>query len=118
MRVRCVRIVSPATGAVLADSPWLRVGGEYAVLTVMAEPERRPLLRVLHEGGPSLWDSGMFETVDDRLPDSWVARVRDGGIVEFGPARWLEPGFWEAYFDDDPRAVTSYEDELARMYPP
>ena len=51
----------------------------------------------------------MFMTVDGRLPDSWEARLGEGGVLRLGPREWMKPGFWDAYFDREPTAVEAYE---------
>lgn len=53
-------------------------------------------------------------TVDGELPNSWEAKVEEGGILRLGPAAWIAPGFWEEYFDRAPGAVEAYERELRR----
>ncbi len=87
------------------------VGKEYEVLEVSARPNGPVYLRIASEqaGTPALFDTALFVTTDGRLAANWVARVDEGGAVRFGPAEWLERGFWEAYFDDDPAAVAAYE---------
>ncbi|WP_322747570.1 MULTISPECIES: hypothetical protein [unclassified Frankia] len=117
MRVLCTRIISPVTSGSIEDSAWVRLGGEYIVISVLACPGRRIELQIVGDDvrAPGLWDSEMFMTVDDRLPSNWVAKVGEGGVVELAPRRWLEPGFWEAYFDRDPDAVAAYEDELRQI---
>jgi hypothetical protein len=57
----------------------------------------------------------MFVTVDERIPDNWIVRVGEDGIVDFEPARWAEIGFWEAYFNADSGARAAYEEELPEI---
>jgi hypothetical protein len=57
----------------------------------------------------------MFTTVDERIPPNWVVRARDDGILKLAPAAWLEPGFWERYFDLDPEAIATFEAGVAGM---
>lgn len=94
-----------------ATPQWLRDGTEYEVLELTAYPGRRVDLRLASEQGgvPALFDSALFATTDDAIPSDWAARVIDDGVVKVGPREWLEPGFWEAYFDDEPDAVAAYE---------
>lgn len=114
MKVRCVRIVNPTTRAIEEYSPWVRIGGEYLVLEISAAPNGHVSLRIhLEEGAPGLWDSTMFETTDVAIPSNWVAKVSRQGGVDLGPERWLEPGFWERYFDREPEAVAVFDDETS-----
>jgi hypothetical protein len=114
MRVRCLRIVNPVTHELEVRNASIKVGEEYVVLEVIASPRRHVQLRLnLAPDEPSLWDSEMFDTVDRSIPSNWGARVSGEGFLSIGPMRWLEDGFWEGYFDDEPSAVALFEDELA-----
>ncbi|WBQ07840.1 hypothetical protein [Kribbella sp. CA-293567] len=105
-------ITNPATLEPVAESPWIRIGQEYTVLEVDASPERRFSMRVdLGDEVPGLWDSEMFETTDPAIPAAWVAQISEGGTLRLAPPRWLVPGFWEQYFDDEPAAVAVFEED-------
>ena len=99
-----------------SDDTWLRAGVTYDVLEVRAEPGRPVQLRVAAEqsGTPALFDSARFDTVDGMIPSHWRARLSPGGTLTLGPEEWSAPGFWEAYFDDDPEAVVAYEQGRVR----
>jgi hypothetical protein len=118
MKVRCLRIASPATGEELDKSSWLTVGREYVVLQIVALPGREVLLRLEGDkpGSPGLWESSLFETVDTGIPASWSAHVDEDGNLSIGPDAWRRQGFWDDFFDDDPEAVREYHAlaELAR----
>ena len=114
MRVRCTKIINPATGEPNDTSSWLRIGHEYIVLEILAVPDRRVTLRVLGEDNSvALWDAEMFEVVDGTIPPNWVASVGPSGDLSLAPRRWLAGGFWEAFFDHDPDAISSFDHELA-----
>jgi len=117
MRVVCVQLTNPNTGLTESTSPWLDLDTEYEVLEVYAYPGGRIDLRIAAKdaGTPALFDSELFMTVDERIPPNWIARVREGGTVEFGPSTWLETGFWERFFDRDSAAIESFETEKRRM---
>jgi hypothetical protein len=113
VKVYCAKIVSPSTGEDLHESSWIQVGKEYVVISVMAVPERSPQLLIITDNGtPGWWDSSQFVTMSSRIPSKWVAVVSEGGVIEIAPKPWLEPGFWEAYFDRDQRAVETFDQEL------
>ena len=117
MRVLCRTLTSPVSGEPMSASTWLRIDGEYVVVSVLAVPGRRVEMQIIDEGGqaPSWWDSEMFLTIDDRVPANWVAQVGEGGAVRLGPARWLAPDFWESYFDREHEAIKVFDEELTRM---
>ncbi|WP_158607472.1 hypothetical protein [Flexivirga caeni] len=54
-------------------------------------------------------------TVDGAIPESWTARIGEGGVLELAPAAWLALGIWEAYYDGDPTAVDAVESELQAL---
>lgn len=110
MRVACVEIRNPVTRELCDQSGWLQVDHEYEVLEVYAYPGERVELRLASDnsGTPALFDSSMFITVDGTLPDSWEVKLEEGGTLRVGPSEWMEPGFWEAYFDRQPHALEVY----------
>ncbi len=117
MRVSCVRIINPATGQSAVDSHWVTIGSDYVVLTIDVFPDEHGSVRILTnwDEGPGVFDPSMFVTVDPSLPPNFACVIREGGDIELGPAAWLRPGFWEDYFDDEPRAVAEYGRELATI---
>ncbi|MEY9965938.1 hypothetical protein ABIA33_003993 [Streptacidiphilus sp. MAP12-16] len=114
MIVRCIQIISPATGAVVSDHPAMRIGAEYPVLEVLAGNDR-VLFRIPDQAGsreyydsPGLWNAAMFAVVSERLPTCWVAELKNGNL-SLAPREWQRAGFWEDYFDHVPAAVAEYE---------
>lgn len=111
MRVVCMRILNQVTGAEESRSPWLELDGEYEVLEIYSSPGRATKVRIVSSDSatPALFDSSMFMTVDNSIPQSWVASVAEAGELRIGPASWMRKGFWEDFFDRDPQAVHDYE---------
>ena len=91
---------------------WLTLHREYLLLAVLALPGRSVKFRVLSDDGrtPILADSTLFAAPIRPLPDTWAAAVTEGGVVEIGPISWLEPGFWERFFDGEPPAVEAFRE--------
>ena len=83
---------------------------EYNILAILAIPGRDIKFRVLSDDGrtPILADSRMFTTSGQPVPETWTCTVSQDGIVELGPPEWLEPDFWERFFDRDPGAVDAF----------
>ncbi|MFJ2234895.1 hypothetical protein [Streptomyces sp. NPDC087859] len=114
MIVRCIQIISPATGEVVTDHPAIRVGADYPVLEVLTGANR-VLLRIPelvdtteYRDRPGLWDAAMFTVVSNRMPSCWVAELEDGRLT-LAPREWQRAGFWDDYFDDVPAAVAEYD---------
>ena len=110
----CTRLPAPVDGMSLESSPWVTLGAEYFVVSLLADPSGRVQLHIVADDGRSLawFDSINFMTVDGSLPRNWVASVGERGTLELAPECWLAPGFWEAYYDGDPAAAEAVEVEL------
>ncbi|ASN20167.1 hypothetical protein [Arthrobacter sp. YN] len=117
MKVRCTQLLTNDGRGTLESSPWLTLDAEYHVVSLLAYPGGRVLLRLLadNENGLALFDSTAFITVDGTVPDSWEARIREGGTLVFAPTSWLVPGFWEDYYDGDPAAAEAVRQELNKI---
>jgi hypothetical protein len=96
---------------------WLTLHREYQVLEVLAQPGRSIKFRVMSDKGrvPILVESTKFAAVAQPLPRTWSMRVSQDGLVERAPARWLEVGYWEKFFDRDPEAVAIFHEEVQAM---
>jgi len=96
---------------------WLTLHREYLVLAILALPGRTIRFRVLSDDGrtPILADSSLFAAPVQPLPATWAGTVTEDGVVELGPQRWLEPGFWERFFDRDPVAVEVFSQEVEAL---
>jgi hypothetical protein len=65
------------------------------------------MLRVIDDsGGPSIWDSRMFETVSESIPQNWKAHLTGSGRLELSPPNWLRSGYWEDYYDGSSDALS------------
>ena len=113
MKVLCVALDESQPD----QSGWLTLHREYLLLAVLALPGRSIKFRVLSDDGrtPILADSILFAAPIQAVPDTWAAIVTEDGVVEFGPDRWLEPGFWERFFDRDPTAVRAFREEVESL---
>ena len=116
MRVVCQKIVNPATLEIEERNPWISVGREYVVLEILAVPGSYIHLRIdLDSSVSSVWDAAMFETIDQSVPSNWVVEIASDGQLSIGPARWIEAGFWERYFEGDELAIGIFEREVAQI---
>jgi len=119
MKVICTKVPLDATGKAQDTSPWVTVGAEYDVVSVIAVPHRELLLQIVdNEGGLGWFASVDFMTVDGTIPASWVSQIDEKGMLELAPAAWLVPGFWEDYYDGEPSAVDAVEAELQSIPQP
>lgn len=111
MKVKCVKIINPATGCDLGSrSPWLTVGDVYTVLALTMEAGiiTRVLLESNENAEPKDFYFNQFEVIDDSAPKSWVARTGGTDIEFHGPEILLEDDFWERFDDGDERARNAY----------
>jgi hypothetical protein len=76
----------------------------YVVIGIEADD-----LRLLNDQGrPYLYPSELFEVLDPREPNDWVAEFGDEGERYAYPALLNEPGFFEDFFDAKKEAVTTF----------
>lgn len=117
MKVICQELLSHDRRETFEWSPWLTIGAEYHVVSLLAHPGGRITLQLVTDDGESLglFDSSAFSTTEETVPDTWVTRIRDAGTLELAPASWLRPGFWEDYYDGDAAAAHVVNAELSKM---
>ncbi|MFD6161914.1 hypothetical protein ACFWF7_14785 [Nocardia sp. NPDC060256] len=108
-------MISPIDGSTRETHPSIRIGAEYPVLSI-SYTSRGLTLQILTDDGPSYWRAEMFETTSSSIPSSWVTQLSDGNL-DIGPEKFLRPGFWESYFDDDPGAIRTFTAELENLRP-
>ena len=117
MIVRVAKILQP-DGTELEFHPAVRIGKDYLVVGLNIGPVRR-LLRIHDDyGGPSLWPLEMFEVISPHIPSSWnagIGSIDEATYLTVGPSVWARKSFWDEYFDDEPRAVADYTNEVERM---
>lgn len=114
MKALCVRVA----GGGDRDS-WLTLNREYDVLSVLMPPKGPVKLRIIADDGrtPILAEASLFAMSSQPVSPSWSLVIREGGVVELGPSSWLEPGFWERYFDRDADALSEFEEQIIKMTP-
>jgi hypothetical protein len=118
MKVKCIKILSPATEKDLgSQSPWLTVGKVYAVLALTIESG--DVARVLVESDdndvPKDFFINQFEIIDESEPGNWVSKEGPGGVVWKAPASWLEDDFWDRFDDGEEQALANFSIERDRM---
>jgi len=67
------------------------------------------------EPTPALFQPEIFEIVSSLVPETWIVASGSPGHLEFAPAAWTAPGFWESYFDGDPEAVRCFHEERDKI---
>jgi len=117
MKVIYAQISQSAAALPFEGSGWLKLDTEYTVTSILAYPSGRVEIQVVADDQRNLaWlDSRAVKTIDETIPESWEARVGDGGVLEFAPPRWLVPGFWEDYYDGDSSAAQIVNKELDKI---
>jgi hypothetical protein len=76
----------------------------YAVIGIEADD-----FRILNDRGrPYLYPARLFEVIDSREPQNWVAEVGDDGERYAYPSLLNGAGFFEDFFDDKKKAVAVF----------
>lgn len=82
----------------------LSLGQEYVVLGIEADD-----LRVLSDGGkPHLYPRSIFRVTDATRPRSWLVEQGEDGEEYAYPEPLNAIGFFEDFFDQKPRAVSTF----------
>jgi hypothetical protein len=112
VKALCVRVAGEGD-----QDSWLTLNHEYQVLSILMTPKGPAKLRMIADDGrtPVLTDASLFVMSAQPFPPNWVVAIGEGGVVELGPTPWLEPGFWERYFDSDADAILQFQEEIMRM---
>jgi hypothetical protein len=109
MKVRCIKLLD-SRGQPIERSPWAKLGGAYHVLSIWIEPSITSLRLVGQEPTPTLYQPEMFEVVSSAIPSAWVSTSPKPGCLSLAPEAWSRPGFWEEFFDREPKAVECFEE--------
>jgi hypothetical protein len=57
---------------------------------------------------PSLYPRSLFQVLDAREPEDWISHYGEDGERYAYPAPLNAPGFFEDFFDDKSRAVSTF----------
>lgn len=112
MKVKCTKH-STSSAAGHNTQGWITIGQEYDVLAMYFDPAEGTLIRLVADDDftPALFPADLFEVTNGVVPSNWIV-VRDiKGVFRFSPRAWLEPGFWERFFDRDPLSSRVFEEE-------
>lgn len=118
MKVKCKKIINEHTNREEKTSYWLTIGKEYIVLEIEIYPEKDIFYRLVGDNDnktPALYSASQFEVISNKLPVNWNIKLNFGAIT-VGPRPWQEPGFWEDFYDRDPKAVEIYKIEGRKIY--
>jgi hypothetical protein len=98
-----------------SECRWLSRQRDYIVLSIERSGESMKF-RIASEmnGTPVLFDSAIFEVVDEAQPGTWIATPTEAGI-ERSPEPWTVTGFWERFFDGEPDAVQIFKEESEKL---
>ncbi|HEV8130947.1 MAG TPA: hypothetical protein VGQ81_06830 [Acidobacteriota bacterium] len=82
----------------------LTPGQPYVVIGIEADE-----FRILNDAGrPYLYPPNLFQVLDPHEPGDWLTEFGDDGERYAYPSPLNEPGFFEDFFDDKPKAVRTF----------
>lgn len=86
--------------------PRLTIGQTYQVLGLSDQS-----FRIINNAKePMLYARQCFEIVDPKIPQDWIRRDYDDGEYHIAPGPCSEPGFYEDFFDGDPRSIKIFRE--------
>jgi hypothetical protein len=84
--------------------PDLSPGQLYVVFGIEADD-----FRIINDQGrPFLYPAQLFTIVDRHVPDGWILETGEEGERYAYPQTMNAPGFFEDYFDGNPRATATF----------
>lgn len=89
----------------------LTIGNIYNVIGIEADD-----FRIINdEGQPYLYPPALFSIVDKNEPEDWLTEYGEDGERYAYPPELGQVGFFEDYFDDDPKAIAIFRQYLANQ---
>ena len=90
----------------------LTQGKSYLVIGIEADS-----FRIIDETGkPYLYDPDAFNIIDPKEPEFWESEIGEDGERYSYPKEWVQPGFFEDYFENVPSAKKAFIEVLSRKY--
>ena len=114
MKVKCVQLLD-GMGKPVDRSSWAKLGSVYHVLGLWIQNGHVKLRLVGEEDDPALYQPEMFEVVSSMIPSTWVVTSPKLGCFSIEPEPWTRPGFWEAFYEGDPKAIACFEEERRKI---
>jgi hypothetical protein len=86
-------------------------------MTVIFRTQERWLLRLVGDGrnGLALFPLKQFEVVSSKIPATWIVAWDSKGVFELTTEPWNQPEFWTRYYDRDPDAIRTFEEERRKI---
>ena len=122
MRVKCNKIISPATKEDLGhESPWLKKGSEYSVLAMNWSSKfgMKILIQSEHDNEPCFVDLTGFEIVSQKMPSSWITLTREFGdqiLINMLPKSWAYDDFFDEIENENSQAIALFNKEAELIY--
>ena len=112
MIVKCIKIISPATGKDLGErSDCLIRGKAYTVFAIRYSPYSKTvqiLLQSENYGDPIFFDIDHFEVISNKLSSYWIFGKDEDGFICFMPQEWFKDGFGEGIDSGDESSMSLY----------
>jgi len=89
----------------------LTIGNVYHVIGIEADEFRL----INDEGRPYLYPPDLFSIVDETESEDWITEYGEDGERYAYPPELNSVGFFEDYFDDDPKAIATFRQYLAKQ---
>jgi hypothetical protein len=116
MKVKFVKLID-INGNKIQHSQWLSLNNTYHVLSITIESSGNRLYELVsyHKDGEwpisALHNADEFEIVSIKIPSNWQFWLDENGNMGAAPKKWLENGFYEAFYDRDPAVYDIFENE-------
>ena len=106
-------------------SGWLTFGKEYVVLSVEIYDSSQAVCRSIGDfvayriqvdnNTVLPCPAKIFEVISNKIPASWIFQRDSDRLYSVLPERWSRDGFWEDYYNDDPKAIQDFNNEKEKI---
>ena len=114
MKVRCIQLVDPL-GAVRETSPWLTIGKEYHVLSLIYATGKWLVRLWTDDGTVGLFPLQQFEITSPKVSALWIATWNRSGVFELTTRSLAQEGFWDRYYDNEMDAIQIVDGEMKKI---
>jgi hypothetical protein len=94
----------------------LKASKEYVVLEVGVGDLGAHFRVEAEDGTPIIVQAHNVDLTDGVIPPTWRCKLNPPNYLTFAPEAWLEPQFWNEFFDGSADAIRNYQVERDRIF--
>lgn len=117
MKVKCIKIYNESKNEFLTQSKSLTIGKIYIVLEMLIYQDKKILYRLARDSDetPALFNAVQFNIASHDIRPNWGIYSLSNDAMIFTPKAWIDPGFWEKYFDGEHEVLEIFNREVSKI---